>query len=95
MQNWPLVISSIIDHAAREFGEREIVTRSVKGQFRRKNLKTIHSRARRVAKELVAEGVQSGGANCRIQIGISKHGIALPVWYYVPHIKSAFISRTT
>ncbi len=31
MQDWPLLIHRIIDHAARQHGTQEVVTRSVEG----------------------------------------------------------------
>ena len=35
MQDWPLRVTTIIDHAARFHGDREIVTRSIEGPITR------------------------------------------------------------
>ena len=78
MQNWPLVIPSIIDHAAREHGQRELVTRSVEGPIRRTNLKAIHSRARRVAKALTMEGVEIGDRIATMAWNTDRH---IELWY--------------
>src|SRR4051794_34937387 len=47
MQTWPLRISTILDHAARFHGEREVVSRSVEGPIHRTNYRQIAARARR------------------------------------------------
>ena len=46
MQDWPLVVPAILDHAARFHGEREMVTRTVEGPITRTTYGEIHSRAR-------------------------------------------------
>ena len=60
MQDWPLVISSILDHAAREHPQQEIVTNAVEGTIRRCHYRDLHSRARKVAKALVSAGIKPG-----------------------------------
>jgi 3-(methylthio)propionyl---CoA ligase len=60
MMQLPLLISSLIVHAERHHGEREVVSRRVEGDIHRSNYKTIAARSRRVAKALAALGVQSG-----------------------------------
>jgi len=60
MQDWPLVVSTIIDHAEREHGEREIVSRSVEGPIRTTTWADIARRSRQVAKALTAEGIKPG-----------------------------------
>ncbi|MEJ8567336.1 long-chain-fatty-acid--CoA ligase [Elongatibacter sediminis] len=60
MQDWPLLVSRILDHAALNHGEREIVTRSVEGPIRRYTLADLRRRSLRVAKALERDGVESG-----------------------------------
>jgi len=60
MQDYPLLVHTILDHAALNHGEREMVTRSVEGPIRRTTLAAIRSRALRVAKALDREGVKPG-----------------------------------
>jgi len=60
MQDWPLVISKIIDHAAAQHGTREVVTRSVEGPLHRTDYATLRGRALKVAQRLRREGVSAG-----------------------------------
>ena len=46
MQDWPLRVTTIIDHAARFHGDREIVTRSIEGPITRTTYGQVHLRAR-------------------------------------------------
>ncbi len=61
MQNWPLLIHRIIDHAAIQHGTREVVTRAVEdGGLRRRSYAQIRSRALQAAKRLTMEGIGPG-----------------------------------
>jgi acyl-CoA synthetase (AMP-forming)/AMP-acid ligase II len=60
MQDYPLLTQTIIDHAALNHGEREMVTRGVEGPIRHCTLRQVRSRALRVAKALDREGVKLG-----------------------------------
>ena len=60
MTDSPLLISSLIRHAARVFGDQEIVSRSVEGPIHRTNYREIHGRAQRLANALQALGVGPG-----------------------------------
>lgn len=42
MQDWPLLVHTIIDHAAQYHGDREIVTRSIEGPIRRTTYMDVH-----------------------------------------------------
>ena len=52
MQNQPLMISSLIEHANRHHGEGEIVSRRVEGDLHRCTYKEIAARSRQVAHAL-------------------------------------------
>ena len=52
MQDRPLLISSLIEHAATYHLEREIVARTVEGPIHRTNYAQVHRRAKRVANVL-------------------------------------------
>jgi 3-(methylthio)propionyl---CoA ligase len=52
MQDRPLLISNLIEHAARHHGEAEIVSRRVEGDLHRTNYRDAAARARRVANAL-------------------------------------------
>jgi fatty-acyl-CoA synthase len=60
MMNQPLLISSIIRHADRHFGDTEIVSRRVEGDIHRYTFRDCHARARRMANALRTLGVQMG-----------------------------------
>lgn len=78
MQDWPLLVTKVLDHAAAHHGEREIVTRSVEGQIRRSTLARTHSRARQVAKGLDDMGVGLGDRVATLAWNTDRH---LEVWY--------------
>ena len=60
MQQRPLLLSGLIDHAAAYHGSREIVSHMVDGSTHRSNWATVRSRAMRVAHALQALGVRAG-----------------------------------
>ena len=78
MQDWPLVVPRILDHAARFHGEREIVTRSVEGPIVRSTYAQVHSRARRVAKALTKRGIRLGDRIGTLAWNSGRH---LEAWY--------------
>ena len=51
MQDWPLTVDKILDHAKNWHGEREVVTRSVEGPIVRTTYGDIHRRAKRVSND--------------------------------------------
>ena len=60
MMDQPLLISSIIEHAARFHGATEIVSRRVEGDIHRYTYRDCHRRARQLANALAGLGVQMG-----------------------------------
>ncbi|HZW11929.1 MAG TPA: 3-(methylthio)propionyl-CoA ligase [Noviherbaspirillum sp.] len=60
MMSQPLLISSIIQHADRYFGENEIVSRRVEGDIHRYTYRECHKRARQMANALGGLGVKMG-----------------------------------
>lgn len=60
MQDWPLLVSKMLDHGALNHGEREMVTRSVEGPIRRCTLSELRLRSLRVAQALERDGVKLG-----------------------------------
>ena len=50
MQEWPLLCHKIIDYAAIQHGDREVISRSVEGPIHRTNYREVNARARRVAR---------------------------------------------
>ena len=78
MQNWPLRVTSIIDHAARFHGDREVVTRSIEGPITRTTYKDIHLRARKTAQALTKLGVKEGDIVATMAWNTARH---LEAWY--------------
>jgi acyl-CoA synthetase (AMP-forming)/AMP-acid ligase II len=60
MMDAPLLVTSIIEHAARIHGTTEVVARTPEGGIHRTTYGEVHSRAKRLAKALAVLGVQPG-----------------------------------
>ena len=80
MQDWPLRLERLIDHAAREHGPREIVTRWADGSIERTNWAGVHRDARRLAQALTALGIAQGD---RIATLAANHARHLVSWFGV------------
>jgi len=60
MMDVPLLISSLIHHAARHHGDTEIVTRRIEGDIHRYTYAECEVRAKQLAQALLANGVKRG-----------------------------------
>lgn len=60
MQDWPLRIPRILDHAAEWHGEREIVSCMLDGSIHRYGYRDLHRRAGKLANALVRMGLREG-----------------------------------
>jgi acyl-CoA synthetase (AMP-forming)/AMP-acid ligase II len=78
MQDYPLLVQTILDHAAVNHGEREMVTRSIEGPIRRKNYHELRIRALRVAKALHNEGIGLGDRVATMAWNTDRH---FETWY--------------
>lgn len=78
MQDYPLLVQTILDHAALNHGEREMVTRSIEGPIRRYTYRDLKIRALRVAKALQKEGVGMGDRIATMAWNTDRH---VEVWY--------------
>jgi acyl-CoA synthetase (AMP-forming)/AMP-acid ligase II len=78
MQDWPLLVSSIIDHARLNHPEREVVTRSVEGPIHRYTYRDMHGRSKRFAKALTRLGVKQGGVVATLAWNTYRH---MEAWY--------------
>lgn len=58
MQDWPLLVWKLIDHAAAYHGDREIVSLTCEGPEHRSTWRTVRSRAKQVAAALRSLGVK-------------------------------------
>src|SRR5436309_4591689 len=78
MQDWPLLCHKIIDHAARNHGERRVVTRSVEGPIHTTNYAQIRARALKVAQRLEKDGVKLGDRVATLAWNTWRH---IEAWY--------------
>ena len=80
MQNWPLTVDRILDHAAHWHGGREVVSRSVEGPIVRTTYARIHERARRLSNALKGLGVEMGDRVATLAWNSGRH---IEAWYAV------------
>ncbi|MGE0725520.1 MAG: 3-(methylthio)propionyl-CoA ligase [Alphaproteobacteria bacterium] len=73
MMDVPLLISSLIRHAALYHGDTEIVTRTVEGPIHRYNWAQAHVRAQKLANALKRLGVQPGDRLATIAWNTHRH----------------------
>jgi acyl-CoA synthetase (AMP-forming)/AMP-acid ligase II len=78
MQDWPLRVHRIIDHAARYHPERKIVSRTVEGPIHQTNYREIRHRSLRLAQRLAREGLRPGDRVATLAWNTSRH---LEAWY--------------
>jgi fatty-acyl-CoA synthase len=80
MQDFELRVTRLLDHAEREHGSREIVTRWADGSETRTNWAGVARDARRLAQALERLGVQKGD---RVATLAMNHAHHLAAWYGV------------
>ena len=78
MQDWPLRVMRLVDHAEREHGGREIVTAWGDGSITRTNWAEVARNARRMAQALEAIGIKPGD---RVATLAMNHAAHLTSWY--------------
>lgn len=78
MQDWKLTVDKIIDHAAHNHGDREIVTRNVEGDIARTTYKQMHARAKQVSSALQDEGIKLGDRVATLAWNTARH---MEAWY--------------
>jgi fatty-acyl-CoA synthase len=78
MQDWPLTVDRILDHARAWHGDREIVSRSVEGPIVRTTYAEVHGRAKRVSSALKALGIRHGDRVATLAWNTARH---LEAWY--------------
>jgi fatty-acyl-CoA synthase len=78
MQDWPLLVPTILDHARLNHPTREIVTRTVEGPIHRYAYRDLHGRAKRFAKALTRLGVREGEVVGTLAWNTHRH---MEAWY--------------
>ncbi|HEY9217110.1 MAG TPA: long-chain-fatty-acid--CoA ligase [Phenylobacterium sp.] len=80
MQDWPLTVDKILDHAKNWHGDVEVVSRSVEGPIVRTTYGQIHERAKRLSNALKGLGVQTGDRVATLAWNTGRH---IEAWYAV------------
>ncbi len=73
MQRTPLLLSSLLDHAARYHGDSEIVSASSEGQPARTTYREMRSRTGRLARALLRFGLQPGDRVATLAWNTARH----------------------
>jgi fatty-acyl-CoA synthase len=80
MQDWPLTVDRILDHARQWHGRQEIVSRSIEGPIVRTTYAQTFDRAKRLTNALKALGVQPGDRVATLAWNTARH---IEAWYGV------------
>jgi len=80
MQDWPLTLDKLLDHAANWAGGREVVSRSVEGPIVRTTYGDIRQRAKRLSNALKGLGVQPGDRVATLAWNTGRH---IEAWYAI------------
>ncbi len=78
MQDWDLVVTHLIDHAAREYGSREHVTHWADGTETRTDWAGVRRDALKMTQALRANGIRKGDRVATLAMNHSRH---LVTWY--------------
>jgi fatty-acyl-CoA synthase len=83
MQEWPLTVDKLLEHAALWHGTREIVSREADGTIVRTTYRAIHCHAKQVSNALRAAGIVPGDRIATLAWNSHRH---LEAWYGVTGI---------
>ncbi|MEO1569369.1 MAG: long-chain-fatty-acid--CoA ligase, partial [Pseudomonadota bacterium] len=78
MQDWPLTVDKILDHAKAINPNREIITRRVEGNIVSTTYAQVHDRAKQVSNALVDEGLALGDRVATLGWNSARH---MESWY--------------
>jgi len=87
MQDWPLLCHKIIDYAAEQHGQREVISRSVEGPIHRTNYAEIQLRSRKVAQALERDGIKLGDRVGTLAWNTWRH---LEAWYGIMGVGAVY-----
>ena len=90
MQDWPLLCHKIIDHAARNHGERAVVSRSIEGPLHTTDYAAIRVRALKVAQRLDRDGIRLGERVATLAWNTWRH---FEAWYGIMGIGAIYQDR--
>ena len=78
MQDWPLLLHRIIDHAATYHGGRRVISRAIEGPIHTTTYADIRARAKKVAQRLARDGIKPGDRVATLAWNTWRH---LESWY--------------
>jgi len=78
MQDWPLTVDKIMDHARLQHSKREIITRRVGGEIVRTTYSQVYNRAKQVSNALKAGGIGLGDRVATLGWNSARH---METWY--------------
>ncbi len=87
MQDWPLLCQRVIEHGAREHGERRVVTREPNGRLHITNYREMYDTARRISRKLLEEGVTVGDRIGTLGWSTARHAAC---WYGIAGIGAIY-----
>lgn len=80
MQNMPLLVNMLLDHANNWHGEREIVSRLVEGNIHRETYREAHLRTRKLSQALRKIGVEKSDIIATLAWNTHRH---FEAWYAI------------
>ena len=78
MQNWPLTVDKILDHAKLWHNSQEVVSRSVEGAIVRTTYGEMHERSKRLSNALANMGLKKGDRVATMAWNTARH---MECWY--------------
>lgn len=78
MQDWPLTVDKILDHALTVYPDREIVTARLDGSVHRITYAGLHARAKQVSGALVSHGIGPGDRVATLAWNTAEH---METWF--------------
>jgi fatty-acyl-CoA synthase len=87
MQDWPLLIHRVIDHAAAVHGPRRIVSRSVEGPIHTTDYRGLRGRALKVAQRLERDGIGLGDRVATLAWNTWRH---VEAWYGIAGLGAVY-----
>ena len=87
MQDWPLLLHRIIDHAATYHGGRRVISRAIEGPIHTTTYAETRARARKVAQRLARDGIKRGDRVATLAWNTWRH---LESWYGIVGIGAVY-----
>ena len=87
MQDWPLLCHRVIDHAAINHADRQVISRSVEGEIHATTYPQVRARALRVAQRLARDGIGMGDRVATLAWNTWRH---LEAWYGIVGIGAIY-----